>query len=228
MSQQTRTQYEFEPDLSISGIEAGTNLLVTGPSESGAREVALRLVMDGMARDEGALLVSADMPGQSLLTRCDSIASPIDRTRLAMVDCAGPDVDQQRRFESRHEPIEGPGDLAAINVELSILYETLAEQDLPGIRIGVFSVSSLLMHASYRDVSRFVHMVTGRVIATGDLGVYLVDESALERTAVDSLTAFCDGCIDVRTGEETRYELRVRNLEDHSEEWRPLDIEPET
>jgi KaiC/GvpD/RAD55 family RecA-like ATPase len=226
MSQTSRTHYEFDPELSLAAIEAGTNLLVKGPSESGAREVALRLVTSGMSRDEGTLLVAADLPGQSLLDRCDAIASPIDRTRLGIVDCASGAVDDRRRFESRYEPIGGPGDLGAINVELSHLYETLAEQNLPGIRLGVFSVSSLLLHASFQDVSRFVHMLTGRIIATDDLGVFMLDESALDATAVDSLAAFCDGCIDVRTSEETPYELRLRGLDGHDERWRPLDIDP--
>ena len=225
MSQTSRSHYEFEPELPVSGIQAGTNLLVTGPSESGARKVALRLVMDGMMRDEGALFVSADVPAQSLLRRCESITSPIDRTRLAIVDCASSGVDEQRRFESRYESIDGPGDLAAINVELSILYETLAEQELPGIRMGVSSISSLLLHAPFQDVSRFIHMLTGRVIATDDLGVYLADESALEETALDSLSAFCDGCVDVRNGDETSFEFRIRGLDSHSEDWRPLDVD---
>jgi KaiC/GvpD/RAD55 family RecA-like ATPase len=226
MSQTSHTHYEFDAELSLSAVEAGTNLLVKGPSESGAREVALRLVMSGMSRDEGALLVSADVPGTSLLERCNSVVPAVDRTRLGIVDCASGAVDDQRRFESRHEPIEGPGDLGSINVELSVLYETLAEQQLPGIRLGVFSISSLLLHSPFQEVSRFIHMLTGRIIATNDLGVFLLDETALEPAAVESLAAFCDGQIDVRRGERTPYELRVVGLEGHDEDWRPLDIEP--
>lgn len=225
MSQESHSTYEFQPELPLEGVEGGTNLLVSGPSESGAREVALRLVVAGAARDEGLLLVSSDVTGRSLLERCESVGPPLDRTRLGIVDCAGAGDDDQQRFGGHVERIEGPGDLNAIGRQLSILYETLAGQDLDGIRIGVFSVSSLLLHAPLRRVSRFVHMLTGRVIATDDLGVFLVDTTALESTAVETIAGFCDGRVEVRDGEDTAYQIRVTGLDGQPEEWTPLSLE---
>lgn len=212
MSQESHSTYEFQPDLPLEGVEAGTNILVSGPSESGAREVALRLVVTGAARNEGLLLVSADVSGRSLLERCESIGTPLDRTRLGIVDCAGAGVDDQQRFSGHLESIQGPGDLNAIGRQLSILYETLAEKDLDGTRIGVFSVSSLLLHAPLRRVSRFVHMLTGRVIATGDLGVFLVDSAAGDRRATETLERFCDRRVTVRREDDGRPAVRVDEI----------------
>jgi len=218
MTRDTKCIDEFESALPLDSVVSGNNLLVSGPSESGACEAALRLVLAADDREEGMLIVSADVDSRSLLERCQSLRSSLSLSRVGVVDCAVGDVDWQQRFAAVDEPIDGPGDLAAINTQLSVLYETLSERELDGIRIGVFSVTSLLLEAPFQEVSRFLHMLTGRVIATDDLGVYLVDPAAVDDGAVESLEAYCDGHVQVRPGDESRYQCRIDGLDEVTEE----------
>jgi KaiC/GvpD/RAD55 family RecA-like ATPase len=222
MTQTTKSTYEFTSSIPMRPVASGTNLLVRGESAAGARDVALELVVEGACRDEGVLLASADVSATALLERCSEVSPSFDRSRLGIVDCSGVEDDEHHRFESYTEPIDDPGDLTAIEVELSGLYDRLHLMGPAGVRIGVFSVSSLLGHADQRRVSRFIHMLTGRVIALDDLGVFLVDEDAVPPGVVTTFEQFCDGVVEVRRDEDGTNELRVSGLEDQPDTWTSL------
>jgi hypothetical protein len=145
-----------------SAVQPGTNVLVSGPSGHGARDVALQLVLSELAPDEAVILISADVGGRPLLQRAADIDGPIDRTRIGVVDCSGLD-DDQARFREHGEPIDDPGYLMNIEMEFSVLYETLVERGYDRVYLAVFSVSSLLAHADLQSVSWFLHMLTGRI-----------------------------------------------------------------
>jgi KaiC/GvpD/RAD55 family RecA-like ATPase len=224
MNENDRERFTSPSGLSLDSVRPGTNVMVSGPSGRGARNVALRLVMASAESDDGVLLVSADVDGRALLDRAADVAGPLDRTRIGVVDCSGLDDDQQR-FDEYGESIEDPGDLMRIEMELSTLYETLTGQGYDRVRLGVFSVSSLLAHADLQRVARFVHMLTGRVIATDDLGVFVVDETMQDDRTVDAIEQFCDATIDVRDGEDGAFEARVRGLDAETESWSAVTAE---
>lgn len=205
-------------DLIATDFPPGTNVLVSGPSGRGARDVALRLVLSDLAPGEAAILLSADVGGSALLQRAENAAGPIDRTRIGVVDCSGFD-DEQERFKQRGEPIDDPGDLRSIEMEFSALYETLVEQGYDRVCIGVFSISSLLAHTDLQSVSRFVHMLTGRVIATNDAGVFVVDASMQDNQTIDAIEKYCDGSVDVRDEASGGRQFRTRGLGTRQPSW---------
>lgn len=202
-------------------VQPGTNVLVSGPSGRGARDVALQLVFSELAPDEAVILLSADVGGRSLLQRVEKVAGPIDRTRIGVVDCSGRD-DEQERFEEHVEAIDGPGDLMSIKMEFSVLYETLVERGYDRVNLGVFSVASLLAHADLQSVSRFVHMLTGRVITTDDVGVFVVDASMQDDRTVDAIERYCDVSVDVRDDASEGRQFRTRGPGPRSSSWAPI------
>jgi len=223
------------PDiLPIDGVEPGTNILVKGPSGSGARDVALLLAnseryqdVPGMGsldsyRNEGTLLLSADIRGRSLLDRADELVDSFDRSRTAVLDCSGIE-DEDHRFDHYDTPIEGPGDFLAIEMQFATLYETLCQSGYDRIRIGVFSISSLLAHSDLQTASRFIHMLTGRIMATGDLGVFVIDESLESAVAVDIFEHFFQQSIEVRQSEGSQVEIRNSGIGRETTEWRRLE-----
>lgn len=214
-------RFGFQPPLFPDGVESGTNILVRGPSGSGAREIALRLTETEPYRNEGVLLLSADIAGRTLLDRATEVSETLEPERVAVVDCTGSE-DQQHRFEYRGDHIDGPGDIMAIEMAVGTLYETLRESGFERVRIGVFSVSALLAHAPLRTVSRFVHTLTGRIVATGDLGVFYVDSSR-DDVAVEVIERFCDRTVEVRQSADGAVELRTARLGSEMGEWRSLD-----
>lgn len=222
MDPDAQFRYWFQPGLPVTSVAPGTNLLVSGPTGSGARAIARDLVTAG-TRHEGVLLVSADVGGQALLERLDETPELVTRSMLGIVDCVGATPDEHRRFRAHAEPISDPGDLTSIEIEFSLLYEKLAERDPRGIRVGLFSLSALLAHAPHQDVSRFLHMLTGRIIATDDLGVFVVDSTTQDARTVETMSRFCDGHVEVRDADGEGPELRVSGLDDQPETWTPVD-----
>lgn len=227
MTQTSKHAYGFPEAVPLESVDPGTNLLVSGPSARGARELALRLVVPPTLSNDGLLLLSADVPGRALLERCEEVGPAVDRERLGIVDATGTGTDEHRRFGTTGEPIDDPGELNRIAMELSQLYESVVREGVEGVRIGVFSLSSMLVHAPQREVSRFVHMLSGRVIATDDLGVFLVDSTADDERVVDGVAGFCDGRIEVRSadGGEHAFEARVEGLEGHDGSWEPFEVD---
>ncbi|MFW5928858.1 MAG: DUF7504 family protein [Halobacteriota archaeon] len=220
MSRSNDYVFGFPSLLEVSGVPAGTNVLVSGPLEGGGLDVALALTAPGEGSDEAALLVAADRSGEHLLERYGDIDVDVDPARVGAVDCSTEST--SNRFIGRHGSIDGPGDLGSIAVEISSLYETLVKRGPSGVRMGLFSVSGLLEHAEHREVTRFVHAFTGRVIATEDLGVVYVDTARSEAAVVDGFSHFCDVRVDVRSSGEGA-EVRVTDTEGLRQAWTKLD-----
>ena len=88
--------------------------------------------------------------------------------------------------------------------------------------LGVLSVSSLLAHAGLQSVSRFVHMLTGQVIATDDVGVFVVDASMQDDRTVDATERYCDAAVDVRDGPSEERQFRTRGPGPRSSPWEPI------
>lgn len=203
-------QFGVPEYLPIDDLDSGTNVVVSGPTAAGARRVALSLATAGDP-EEGLLLVAADVGGASLLAHCESLDGSLERERVAVVDCSGTD-DDQRRFAAAVGEIDGPGDVGAIGMETSRLYEELIERGHDGIRVGVVSVSTLLLSSDLSTVSQFLHALTGRVVALGDVGVFLVDSTAGDRRATETLERFCDHRVTVRREDDGRPAVRVDDV----------------
>lgn len=206
---QEKRPFDVPEYLPVNALSPGTNVVVSGPTAAGARRVALSLLTAD--DEEGRVLVSADVGGTDLLAHCETVGGKLDRERVAVVDCSGAS-DERRRFEPGLGPIDGPDDLGAIGMETGRLYDELADRVPDGIRVGVVSVSTLLLHADLSDVARFVHTLTGRVVATGDLGVFVVDSSAGDPRANETLERFCDRRVTVRREDDGRPGVRVDEL----------------
>ncbi|MDS0282781.1 DUF7504 family protein [Haloarcula onubensis] len=214
-------RFGFPAPLFPDGVEPGTNILVRGGADSGARGVALRLTQPERYRNEARLLLSADVSGRHLLDRAGEVSDGVDPERVAVVDCSGI-ADEDHRFESHGDHIDGPGDVMGIEMAVGTLYETLRTSGFERVRIGVFSVSAMLAHADLRTVSRFVHMLTGRIIATGDLGVFHIDSSLDGDVAVEVIERFCERTVEVRRA-DGEVQLREREFDEAPGAWRPLD-----
>jgi KaiC/GvpD/RAD55 family RecA-like ATPase len=217
MSQSEAEPYEFGDDLPISGIEPGTNLLVSGPTMAGTRDLAFRLVTDGNDRNEGMVIITTNKGGEKVLSECEGFCGDFELSQFGIVDCVSKQHGRDR-FSERIETVSSPGDLTGVGIKFSGLYETIHRTGSERVRVGLYSLSTLLMYSDFQTVSRFVHTVSGRIAATGGLGVFLIDPSTQDERVVSTMTQLCDGRIDVREHDGNR-EFRVRGLSDHSRKW---------
>ncbi len=219
MSQDTQRRYQFE-GLPIEPIQPGTNLLVAGSPFAGTDAVALRMLAAGELADEGLVLVAADDTAASILEDYAGVGGTFDRARMAVIECGSPGSESD---DGNIKAVRSPGDLTGIGIEFSSLYEGLYTEGVERVRIGLFSISTLLMYAEeLQPVYRFLHTITGRIRSADGLATCVVDPSAQDERTISSVTQAFDGRVDVRRRDDGVHQLRVQGLSDQPEGWQDL------
>lgn len=209
--------YEFE-GLPLSPVEPGTTLLVAGPAMGGTRDLFLRMVAP-MPGEEGVILVSTRSNAESIVGELDEATRSLDRRAVGVVDATG---GQATGGNDRFRTVSGPSDLTGIGMELTDIYERFVNQGARRVRVGVDSLSTLLVYTDVQTVFRFMHVTAGRVSSADGLGVFVIDPSSHDDQTVQTLSQLFDGRVDVREGDEAP-EVRVRGLAGQSNDWRPVE-----
>lgn len=213
---QAASLYAVPEELPIEGFRPGTSVLVAGPAMDAGRDLALRLVQP-RAEGEASLVVTTDTGCGRLIDAYEARHGEWPLGEAAFVDCASRD-DGDLDIESSVRRLSSPGDLTGIGIAYSALVEELYGAGLERVRLGLFSLNTLLMYADVKTVFRFGHVVSGRVASTDGLGVFFVDPSTQDDAVVNTLSQFLDGRIDVREGEEGP-ELRTRGSVEGADDW---------
>jgi hypothetical protein len=208
--------YAVPEELPIEGFRPGTSVLVAGPAMDAGRDLALQLVQP-QAEGEASLVVTTDTGCGRLIEAYETRHGEWPLGSAAFVDCASRD-DGDLELEAPVRRLSSPGDLTGIGIAFSALVEELYGKGLDRVRLGLFSLNTLLMYADVQTVFRFGHTVAGRVASTDGLGVFFVDPSTQDAAVVNTLSQFLDGRIDVRDGEDGP-ELRARGTVDGPDDW---------
>ncbi|MBX0287350.1 DUF7504 family protein [Haloarcula salinisoli] len=205
------SRYEF-PGLPLNSVDAGTNLLLTGPTLEGARELLLRLLLG----DDGVLIITADTSARKVLAAFEDVGGRIDRERVRVVSCTQERDDDLGEFVSS---VGSPGDLTGIGIEYSGQYEQVYARGYDTVRTGIYTLTPLLVYSEdVRPVFRFVNTVTSRIRTADGLGICAIDPSAHDEQVVNSIAQPFDARVDVREVDGT-IELRVTGLPDQPAEW---------
>ncbi|QSG06059.1 KaiC-like protein ATPase [Halapricum desulfuricans] len=212
----SRDAYAF-PELPIEPVDAGTNLLLTGPPLVGTQRLLLSMV-SGADEREGMLLVSVDEDGVSVIEDYESTGRTFDPGRMRVVDC----TEHSPEPTDAVRQVSGPADLTGIGIEFSSLYESLRAGGIERARIGLYSIPTLLAFAEdFRAVYRFLHTITGRIRTADGLGVFAVDPDAIDDEAYATVAQAFDARVEIRE-REFGAEFRVRGLSDQSDSWHPV------
>lgn len=219
-----RTMYDLDailpPDL-IDEVSPGTNILISGPSMSGKRELMLRLVAHGATLDEGSVVVTTNDPVGDILDEYRSIHEPGDEY-LRMIDCVGSqgsgdsDADFVRTVSS-------PGDLTGIGIEFSEVAKEAGTTGVDRLRIGFDSITPLLMYVDIQRLFRFLHVFTSQIQSNDWFGVFTVDPTSHDEQAVNTISQLFDGVVDVRLPDDGGREVRVRGITSRPTGWVELE-----
>jgi hypothetical protein len=218
MSQTQQPTYEFD-SLPLDPVPAGTNLLVTGPSLGGTRDLVMRLLTCGAG--EGLLLLTTDLGGQDAIANYEASGTTYVTSRMAVVDCTQDSQDDDGR---NIHAVSTPSDLTGLGIVFSSLYEQLYGAGIEKVRTGLYTLAPLIMYAEeIQPLYRFLHTVTGRIRTANGLGVSAIDPNAQDTETFHTLTQPFDAQVELREREGTR-ELRCRGLSDQPDGWQPLDL----
>jgi hypothetical protein len=221
MSQGRDDRYAFDPEFPVPPVAPGRSILVTGSPTSGARELALRLVLAG-SPGEGRVLLSTDVTGETLASECEALVADRSAPDLRIVDCSRRG---DRPADGANMSVHPPNDLTGIGVDITSILEEFYREDVTHTRVGIDSISGLLGSNEFRPVSRFVNALIGRLEAIDALGVFVLDTATTDDRAVDAVRRFCDAHVEVRVNDDGQQQLRTRGLPDGTTGWAAFSVE---
>lgn len=191
----------------IEAASDGASFLISGPPLTGKYDLLVRLLSAGRA-----IAVSTDTDVTTLRADFGELSNP---ELLSVVDCASrargvetPELDGVRY-------VPGPGNLTRIGTAFTTLLDQHSDEP---IRVGLHSISPLLMYAELRSVYRFLQVFTGQVQSAGGLCIGTFDPTMHDDSTVNTVLDPFDARVETRIHEGTR-EARVTGLDPESSDW---------
>jgi len=209
------------PGELLDSVPAGTNLGVVGPSMTGKRELAIRLLSTGFEAGDGVLCITTKDDVSRILDSFERHVPSLDRSRIGVIDCSG-SVNRQM-FRAMTERVSSPSDLTGISIGMAKLSQQFERRGITDVRHGLISVSTLLRYLSPGRVFKFLHIYTRRVQDTNGFGVYTLDDDAHDPQVVNTITGQLDGVVRLRETDSADLEFQLRGFGRRPTGWTPLE-----
>jgi hypothetical protein len=208
-------------DARIGELPAGTNLLISGPSRTQKRKLALDLLSSGAGMEQPAILISTDSSANSVIEEFEA-ALEGQMPPTYVVDCTGNTDTETLPGDVHVEEVGSAGDLTGIGVALSECMRVIGDDAAGGLRIAHISLSTLLQYTSAERVFEFCHVISGRISAAGYLGVWTLNTDTHDATVVNTLRGRFEYVAEIRENDDGTLEMRVLGGEDDWRQWRAL------
>lgn len=223
--EQPQTRDGEDSDL-FGQFDPGTNLLVSGPPLVGKYDLLLDALVSGNRRGGGGILVSTSDDERSVLDDLYGVHSRFDPSRMGIVQCVSEDEGtEEYPGDARVHRVGSPSDLTGIGIGASELMNALHEGGAGGLRVGVDSLSTMLLYTEFDRLARFLHVFSGRIDRAGGVGLFVINPGTIEDSQFDQLKTLFDGLVELREENGSR-EVRVRGIPSMDSTWRPY-VPPE-
>ncbi|SDJ34385.1 KaiC protein [Halovenus aranensis] len=190
--------YDLGPEFENASVEPGTNLLVSGPALSGKRRLAFEGLATGAERGEGSVIITTRDSADRVLRDFRSLLGGQEQSPLGIVDCV---TQHQGRSTSDTELVKytsSPTDMTGIGIKFSeFVEEFYGEREATQNRIAMDSLSTLLMYADLQTVFRFMHVLTSRIEDADAIGLFVIESTAHDAEAMNTLKQLFDGIVRV-------------------------------
>jgi len=80
------------------------------------------------------------------------------------------------------------------------------------------------MYSNIQTVFRFMHVFTGRIKASGGLGIYVIESGMHDERAIATLKQLFDGMIEIKSENDMNF-IRVVGLSSKPTPWFEYEIE---
>lgn len=182
------------PSLDVS-FANGTSALMSGKARE-ARMAFYDAVADGLEAGEAAILVTTnDSPEQVIAALRDR--TTIEADRVGIVDATG-DGEDELIDGVTVRTVGSTGDLTGLSLAFAKQLQLLQERGLADrVRVGVDSVSTLMMYAEVQTVFRFLHVFTSRLGSADLLGLFTLTPDMHDEKAVNTVRTLFDTEVQV-------------------------------
>ncbi|MCL7412217.1 MAG: recombinase RecA [ANME-2 cluster archaeon] len=212
-------------DKNINGIRGGSNIMIIGPPMSGKETIVNNIVYKGLKMGDAAVIVTTREPGENVVDwfNYNNLEIPLDH--LGIVDCVTKTLGVPTSDTATIRRASSPVDLTGIGVKISqFLEEFWMKKNIRKTWLCINSLSTILMYSNIQTVFRFLHVFTGRVKASGAIGIYVVEDGMHDTQAVATLKQLFDGVIEIRQ-ENDIYLIRTTGLNQKPSPWYEYTIE---
>ena len=201
--------------IDLDDLDPGMNVLVSGPSMSGKRQLVFDLLAPESVPADPIVVMTTDDPASRIRTPFEDRSVRFDPTTFRIVDATGAPGDSDPAVHR----VSSPADLTGMGVAFTQAIDQMGTPDR--LRLGFVSISTLLQYVDAERAFSFLHVLSRRTSAAGYLGVYSIDPTTHEDRFVNVVTSIFDAAIEIRERDGDR-ELRVRGLSDVAPEWTPF------
>jgi KaiC/GvpD/RAD55 family RecA-like ATPase len=215
-----------ELDDVIGGINKGSNIMLIGPPMSGKEVIMYHILYHGAAKNENAIITVTTRESATHILEWfqkNKLALPL--SRIGIVDCItktlGGTVVENENIKIASSPV----DLTGIGVKISQFFEEFfMKKNIRKIQLHINSLSTILMYSNIQTVFRFLHVFTGRIKASGALGIYVLESGMHGEQAIATLKQLFDGMIEIKS-EDDRNFMRVVGLSPKPTPWFEYEVE---
>jgi len=209
--------YDVGDCLPVDGIPDGTNLLVAGPPMTGKYELMVSILCDGLGSGEIPLWISTKHDAQHVREDTREHLGGDTDAPVGVVDCVSRERGEDPTEDELTKFVSAPGDLTGIGMASSELIERFVGNG-NRVRMGLYSVSQLLMYVDTQTAFRFLHILTGRVGTASAMGLCALDTETHDKQTVTTLTQLFDGKVETRR-EDGQEQVRVVGIEGAADGW---------
>jgi KaiC/GvpD/RAD55 family RecA-like ATPase len=200
--------YELGQDFDNTSVDPGTNILISGPPLTGKRRLAMDVLAYGAASGDGSVIVTTRDSSDRVLSDFRSRLTDPDDADIGIVDCV---TQHQGRSASDTELVKyasSPVDMTGIGIKFSeFVEEFYTQRGVRKNRVLMDSLSTLLMYSDLQTVFRFMHVFTSRIEDADALGVHVIESTAHDAEAMNTMKQLFDGVIEVTDQREMSVQL---------------------
>jgi KaiC/GvpD/RAD55 family RecA-like ATPase len=200
--------YDLGPEFGGATVGPGTNVLIAGPPLVGKRRMGMDILAHGADSGEGSIIVTTRDSSDAVLSDFRTLLSDPDDADIGVVDCV---TQHQGRSASDTDNVKyasSPVDMTGIGIKFSEFVEQFyGDRNLQQNRVMVDSLSTLLMYSDLQTVFRFMHVFTSRIDDADALGVHIIESTAHDTQAMNTMKQLFDGIIEVDEDREVEVQL---------------------
>ncbi len=215
-----------ELDSAIGGIRKGSNIMLIGPPMSGKEIILYSILYYGTAKNNNAVVtVTTRESATHILEWFKEQKIDIPLPRIGIVDCVTKTLGVATVENENIKIASSPVDLTGIGVKISQFFEEfLMKKNIQKTQLHINSLSTILMYSNIQTVFRFLHVFTGRIKASGSLGIYILESGMHDEQAISTLKQLFDGMIEIKCENDKTF-IRAVGLSPKPTPWFEYEIE---
>lgn len=172
-------------------VDRGTSLLFKGPSAE-TEPALFDAIAEGMADGQPAIVITTNRSAERVVAALADRDAPV-ADRLGVVDCASGDEDPGDVQGVPVRQLSSPGDLTGMSLEFAKLLQEFEQRGVEGgVRVGLATISTLLMYNEVRTVFRFLHVFSSRIRSAELLGLFTLDPAMHDDQTTNTVRTIFD------------------------------------